>query len=273
MFINPTFEEAIRILQENISPLRSRKLTLFNSSGKVWKDKRIVLMPHVFSVLSSYGQYRVEVFTSPRISIITFGNSMVSVKTRMVSQKHRDVYTYPAYAFASLIGRSVAYKRVSSTSSLKRYLHNFMKTSDLVILFSEETHDHHVSETVGTSYMIKNVMHEPGGKVAIWKRRKKVVLRISKEPLEYVVSLFLYGLGIVRRMVGLDARLPSFLFKTSIESKEDVDVFLPGRFEGGSLEVFENDLSSFLRSNCFVRISKDIPDGEVEVFPLVWYLF
>jgi molybdopterin molybdotransferase len=231
------------------------------------------------SVAASVGKSSVQVFTKPRIAILSTGDEVVGID---VQPKQNQIRNSNSYSLAAQVGASGGEPVLlpvapDETARLRQLIEQGME-SDLLLLaggVSMGTYDlvEQVLAEFGAEFFFTSVAIQPG-KPAVFGRcitlsgKQLYFFGLPGNPVSTMVTFELFARPMIEALSGSLPRKLRFLHArlgSPIKTKPGLKRFLPaqlsGEFEHAEVERISwqgsGDIASTARANCYLVIPPD----------------
>lgn len=211
------------------------------SKGAIVMNKGTILRPQECGVLAALGYDRVEVFSRPRIGIISTGNEIVPVTGSPKPGEIRDVNSYLCGLFVSAEGGIPVYYGIvrDNPEELRGTLKKAVAMNDAILISGGSSKDMRDA----TAYAIKELgellVHgisiAPGKPTIIGKADDVPVIGLPGHPASAFVVLKIIVSHMIAKMTGREVAFRTFtaILKESIPSDPGKDEYVRVRIEEG----------------------------------------
>lgn len=241
------------------------------------------LTPAAIAAAASVGFAQLEVYTQPRVAVLSTGDEVVSVEDSPTAYQIRNSNTWSLAAQIQNAGGIPVPLPVAPDehSALKALIEQGL-ASDLLLLtggVSMGKYDlvEFVLRELGAEFIFTGAQIQPGKPVVFGKGKGKYFFGLPGNPVSTMVTFELFARPLIDALSGAAPTPLNFLqarLKTDIKTKTGLTRFLPaelsGEFSHTEVELVRwqgsGDFVSTARANCLAVIPPDrdhIPAGEM----------
>ncbi|HJN63137.1 MAG TPA: gephyrin-like molybdotransferase Glp [Flavobacteriales bacterium] len=271
---NSTIGKHIRLLGEQIK------------EGKIALKKGDIINPSAASYLSALGETKVQVYSSPKVKIITTGNEIVQAGNPL---KSGQIYESNSTALISLlkeqnvsdiyheVGKDTIKELLSTLKDVEKY--------DIVILtggISVGKYDFVADclERIGVKKEFHKVAQKPGKPLYFGTKGNTLFFALPGNPAAVITSYYQYIYPAIQKMMGskkITLKQSSLPLLQNVRIKANRANFLKGKISKEGVEVLSGQgshiLSSFAIADCLIYLPKGKKDWgkgenvEVHILP------
>ena len=271
---NSTIGKHIRLLGEQIK------------EGKIALKKGDIINPSAASYLSALGETKVQVYSSPKVKIITTGNEIVQAGNPL---KSGQIYESNSTALISLlkeqnvsdiyheVGKDTIKELLSTLKDVEKY--------DIVILtggISVGKYDFVADclERIGVKKEFHKVAQKPGKPLYFGTKGNTLFFALPGNPAAVITSYYQYIYPAIQKMMGskkITLKQSSLPLLQNVRIKANRANFLRGKISKEGVEVLSGQgshiLSSFAIADCLIYLPKGKKDWgkgenvEVHILP------
>jgi molybdopterin molybdotransferase len=267
------------------------------SSGQVLVDRGRRLDHAAIAIAASVGKSRVEVFSKPRVAVLSTGDEVVAIDATPGRAQIRNSNSYSLAAqIQNAGGEAVGLPIAPDEGGRLRALIEEGLGYDLLLLTGGVSMGKYdlVEQVLGelrAEFYFTGAEIQPGRPVvfgscgadiparvhapnkpaavtAMPKPRKKYFFGLPGNPVSTMVTFELFARPLIEALAGMTARPLFFLrarLKSQIKTKTGLKRFLPavlsGEFENAEVELARwqgsGDIAALIRANCYVVIPPD----------------
>lgn len=176
--------------------------------NKILLKEKTTLNPDKIGVLAAQGIKEVEVYTKPKIAVISTGNELVMENEGIKYGKIYDVNSYAITSGAISNGAIAENKGIvkDNYQELKEKIISSLKDFDIVICSGGTSAGvgdvlRHVLDEIG-EVIIHGVSVKPGKPTIIGKVNKKLVIGLPGNPVSALVIFYVFIVPNIRRLAG-----------------------------------------------------------------------
>lgn len=239
--------------------------------GDIALKKGVELNPSAIGFLAAMGISMVEVYSKPRVAIITTGNELKRLGTVL---EHGQIYESNAYTLKALL-LEMNIEKLSHFHVLDDYqltydcFENAFDSYDIVIStggVSMGKYDYvpQVVKEIGVKSIFYKVNQKPGKPIFFGKKDNKLFFGLPGNPAAVVTSFYQYVLPAINKW---QHKPKLFLRKDYCELNHDYIAkgsrtkFLKAKCENNKVEVLEGQgshiLASLANANCLIEVAED----------------
>jgi molybdopterin molybdotransferase len=228
----------------------------------------------VIAVAASVGTARIQVYTRPKVAILSTGDELVDIRETPGPSQIRNSNSHSLAAQVRKAGGEPAILPIAPDEKTRlRSLIEEGLRSDLLLLsggVSVGRYDfvEQVLEDLGAEFFFTGALIQPGRPVVFGRVRDTYFFGLPGNPVSTMVTFELFARPILEALSGATPRLLRFLharLKAAIARKPGLKRFLPatlsGEFENAEVELTpwqgSGDLASTARANCYVVVAAD----------------
>ena len=243
--------------------------------GSLLLDKGTRLNEAAIALAASVGKSRLQVFTRPRVAILTTGDEIVDVDVEIGPTQIRNSNSYSlAVQIQQAGGEPVLLPIAPDEPHRLRQLIEQGLQSDLLLMTGGVSMGRYdlvepVMAEMQTEFFFTGAKIQPGRPVVFGRvLPHKYFFGLPGNPVSTMVTFELFARPMVEALAGMSPRPLSFLharLKSEIRVKPGLKRFLPatlsGQYEKSQVELVpwqgSGDIAARSRSNCFMVISAD----------------
>lgn len=237
------------------------------------------LTPAAIGLLVTFGIHEVNVFTTPRVGIITTGNELVYPGEPL---RKGQVYNSGTFMLLSALleGRmepAFILHSGDDTEAIKNTIASVIDNCDLLLIsggMSVGKYDHGRSALLacGVQEIFYKVNQRPGKVLFFGKKDQTLVFGLPGNPAASLTCFYEYVTLSIRKMYGMPPiqkqKIDAVLSDTII--KPGVTYFLKGKVDGSHVTILSDQesfkLNSFAEGNCLVEITENNhPEKKINV--------
>jgi molybdopterin molybdotransferase len=261
-------------------------------SGSVVLDRGTRLNESAIALAASVGRSQLQVFSRPRVAVLTTGDEIVDVDARIGPTQIRNSNSYSlAVQIQQAGGEPVLLPIAPDEPRRLRQLIEQGLRSDLLLMtggVSMGRYDlvEQVLADLGAEFLFTGAKIQPG-RPAVFGRvspaaTHRYFFGLPGNPVSTMVTFELFARPVMEALAGMPPHPLTFLharLKSEIRVKSGLKRFLPallsGKYESSQVELMpwqgSGDITARSRSNCLIVIPSDrehIPAGEwIAVMP------
>ena len=243
--------------------------------GSLLLDKGTRLNEAAIALAASVGKSRLQVFTRPRVAILTTGDEIVDVDVEIGPTQIRNSNSYSlAVQIQRAGGEPVLLPIAPDEPHRLRQLIEQGLQSDLLLMTGGVSMGRYdlvepVMAEMQTEFFFTGAKIQPGRPVVFGRvPPHKYFFGLPGNPVSTMVTFELFARPMIEALAGMSPRPLSFLharLKSEIRVKPGLKRFLPatlsGQYEKSQVELVpwqgSGDIAARSRSNCFMVISPD----------------
>jgi molybdopterin molybdotransferase len=261
-------------------------------SGSVVLDRGTRLNESAIALAASVGRSQLQVFSRPRVAVLTTGDEIVDVDARIAPTQIRNSNSYSlAVQIQQAGGEPVLLPIAPDEPRRLRELIEQGLRSDLLLMtggVSMGRYDlvEQVLADLGAEFFFTGAKIQPGRPAVFGRVSPAAIQRyffgLPGNPVSTMVTFELFARPVMEALAGMPPHPLTFLharLKSEIRVKPGLKRFLPallsGKYESSQVELMpwqgSGDITARSRSNCLIVIPSDrehIPAGEwIAVMP------
>lgn len=178
-------------------------------AGEIIIAKNTVLKPAEIGILASIGCSKVLIYPRPKVAIITTGDELVSISSKLEVGRIRDANIYLLSAQAESVGATVLpFARVNDEYSvLLKTLKVAISDADVIIInggvsVGDFDYTKKLLENIGAKKIFWGVAQKPGAPFGVWTIDKKIIFGIPGNPVAAMIVFEEYVRPALRRIMG-----------------------------------------------------------------------
>ncbi|USD25214.1 gephyrin-like molybdotransferase Glp [Flagellimonas marinaquae] len=242
------------------------------AEGQEVFEKGHMLNPPSLALMGSLGRSELEVFSKPRVNIITTGNELVKPgQPKLVGQ----IYESNSYAIAGAL-RQFGFQYHQKTQiqddfeATKAGIKTALESCDVLIIsggISVGDYDFvkQSLEENGVKELFYKVFQKPGKPLYFGRKENQFVFALPGNPASSLTCFYVYVLPLLHRLSGYRRTgLPTYQFpiKHGYENRFGRPSFLKAAVIDGKVEILDGQGSSMIQSMAKGNALAFVDDGE-----------
>ncbi|MEC3966596.1 molybdenum cofactor synthesis domain-containing protein [Flagellimonas halotolerans] len=243
------------------------------TEGQAVFEKGHVLNPPSLALMGSLGLESLDVFSKPRVNIITTGNELVKPGK---SKTEGQIYESNSYAIAGAL-EQFGFKHHQKTQiqddfeATKTGIKTALESCDVLIIsggISVGDYDFvkQSLEENGVNELFYKVFQKPGKPLYFGRKDNQFVFALPGNPASSLTCFYVYVLPLLQKFSGYETTgLPTYQFpiKHAYENRFGRPSFLKAAVIDGKVEILDGQGSSMIQSMAKGNALAFIDDGEV----------
>ena len=232
-----------------------------------------ILNPPSLALMGSLGLSRLEVFSKPRVNIITTGNELVKPGE---SKTEGQIYESNSYAIAGALQQFGFWHHQKTQiqddfEATKAGIKTALDSCDVLIVsggISVGDYDFvkQSLEENGVNELFYKVFQKPGKPLYFGRKQNQFVFALPGNPASSLTCFYVYVLPLLQKLSGYSKTgLPTYKFpiKHAFENRFGRPSFLKAQVHDGKVEVLDGQGSSMIQSMAQGNALAFVEDGEV----------
>jgi molybdopterin molybdotransferase len=240
-------------------------------TGELAFAKHKTLTPAAIGFLAGIGVTDVNVYPSPRISIIITGNELQEPGKPL---EYGQVYESNSYALKAALQQLdihtiYVFKADDTLEILTDKLNSALHQSDAVLLTGGASVGDYdfvlqAAANCGVETIFHKIKQRPGKPLFFGKQENKLVFGLPGNPASVITCFYEYVAPALSQMSNKSFRLQKLNVPIAKDYKKAPDLthFLKGYYNGETVSALHAQesyrLSSFANANCLIKIEEDI---------------
>jgi molybdopterin molybdotransferase len=241
--------------------------------GKAVFEKGHVLSPPSLALMGSLGWSELDVFSKPRVNIITTGNELVKPGN---PKTEGQIYESNSYAIAGALQQfgfqhHQKIQLQDDFEATKAGIKTALESCDVLIVsggISVGDYDFvkQSLEENGVNELFYKVFQKPGKPLYFGRKQNQFVFALPGNPASSLTCFYVYVLPLLQKLSGYSKTgLPTYQFpiKHAFENRFGRPSFLKAQVHDGKVEVLDGQGSSMIQSMAQGNALAFVEDGEV----------
>ncbi|WP_299260828.1 gephyrin-like molybdotransferase Glp [uncultured Aquimarina sp.] len=238
--------------------------------GATALTKGTKLTPAGIGFLAGLGITNVEIYTPPRVSIITTGNELITPGEKL---KEGKIYESNSIQLETVL-QQLHIKQITNYvvhdeyKSTKETIQQAIDNNDLVLIsggISVGDYDF-VKEALSelhTEELFYKIKQKPGKPLFFGTNNKTMIFALPGNPASSLTCFYIYVLPIIQKMMGADTiglKRTTKLITQDFTKKGDRAQFLKAKVSGETVEILEGQSSAMLYTYAIANALVYIPE-------------
>ncbi|MHA7863077.1 molybdopterin molybdotransferase MoeA [Flagellimonas marinaquae] len=241
--------------------------------GQAVFEKGHVLSPPSLALMGSLGWSELDVFSKPRVNIITTGNELVKPGN---PKTEGQIYESNSYAIAGALQQfgfqhHQKIQLQDDFETTKAGIKTALDSCDVLIVsggISVGDYDFvkQSLEENGVNELFYKVFQKPGKPLYFGRKQNQFVFALPGNPASSLTCFYVYVLPLLQKLSGYSKTgLPTYQFpiKHAFENRFGRPSFLKAQVHDGKVEVLDGQGSSMIQSMAQGNALAFVEDGEV----------
>lgn len=241
--------------------------------GQAVFEKGHVLSPPSLALMGSLGWSELDVFSKPRVNIITTGNELVKPGN---PKTEGQIYESNSYAIAGALQQfgfqhHQKIQLQDDFEATKAGVKTALDSCDVLIVsggISVGDYDFvkQSLEDNGVNELFYKVFQKPGKPLYFGRKQNQFVFALPGNPASSLTCFYVYVLPLLQKLSGYSKTgLPTYQFpiKHAFENRFGRPSFLKAQVHDGKVEVLDGQGSSMIQSMAQGNALAFVEDGEV----------
>lgn len=241
--------------------------------GQAVFEKGHVLSPPSLALMGSLGWSELDVFSKPRVNIITTGNELVKPGN---PKTEGQIYESNSYAIAGALQQfgfqhHQKIQLQDDFEATKAGIKTALESCDVLIIsggISVGDYDFvkQSLEENGVNELFYKVFQKPGKPLYFGRKQNQFVFALPGNPASSLTCFYVYVLPLLQKLSGYSKTgLPTYKFpiKHAFENHFGRPSFLKAQVHDGKVEVLDGQGSSMIQSMAQGNALAFVEDGEV----------